>query len=98
MGHIWKSLVADPKSTIDEYLDLVIDDLLTQCGSRLWRSREASCLALADIIQGRKFSQVIILLSLFLYIGGFPDYSALSGSYWVHLYVARLCNSFPKLD
>eukprot|EP00268_Persea_americana_P062214 TRINITY_DN795_c0_g1_i5.p1 TRINITY_DN795_c0_g1~~TRINITY_DN795_c0_g1_i5.p1 ORF type:complete len:1799 (+),score=364.65 TRINITY_DN795_c0_g1_i5:189-5585(+) len=58
MGHIWKSLVADPKSTIDEYLDLVIDDLLTQCGSRLWRSRVASCLALADIIQGRKFSQV----------------------------------------
>lgn len=61
MGHIWKSLVADPKKTIDEYLDLVIDDLLTQCGSRLWRSREASCLALADIIQGRKFSQVIVV-------------------------------------
>ncbi|XP_077218029.1 ARM repeat superfamily protein isoform X2 [Tasmannia lanceolata] len=58
MGHIWKSLVADPKKTIDEYLDLIIDDLLTQCGSRLWRSREASCLALADIIQGRKFSEV----------------------------------------
>lgn len=58
MGHIWKSLVAEPKKTIDEYLDVIIDDLLIQCGSRLWRSREASCLALADIIQGRKFSQV----------------------------------------
>ncbi|XP_058078401.1 uncharacterized protein LOC131226734 [Magnolia sinica] len=58
MGHIWKSLVADPKKTIDEYLDIIIEDLLSQCGSRLWRSREASCLALADIIQGRKFSQV----------------------------------------
>ncbi|KAF5195325.1 Proteasome-associated ecm29, partial [Thalictrum thalictroides] len=58
MGHIWKSLVADSKKTIDEHLDLIFEDLLTQCGSRLWRSREASCLALADIIQGRKFDQV----------------------------------------
>lgn len=59
MVHIWKSLVADSKKTIDENLDLIIDDLLVQCGSRLWRSREASCLALADIIQGRKFYEVI---------------------------------------
>jgi hypothetical protein len=51
--------VADSKKTIDENLDLIIDDLLVQCGSRLWRSREASCLALADIIQGRKFHEVI---------------------------------------
>ncbi|KAF6155314.1 hypothetical protein GIB67_019840 [Kingdonia uniflora] len=58
MAHIWKSLVVDSKKTIDEHLDLIFDDLLTQCGSRLWRSREASCLALADIIQGRKFDQV----------------------------------------
>ncbi|XP_027329154.1 proteasome adapter and scaffold protein ECM29 [Abrus precatorius] len=58
MVHIWKSLVADSKKTIDENLDLIIDDLLVQCGSRLWRSRESSCLALADIIQGRKFYEV----------------------------------------
>ncbi|GAA0159929.1 scaffold/adaptor protein [Lithospermum erythrorhizon] len=58
MAHIWKSLVSDPKQTIDEHLDAIIDDLLSQCGSRLWRSRESSCLALADIIQGRKFGQV----------------------------------------
>ncbi|KAG4953084.1 hypothetical protein JHK87_038678 [Glycine soja] len=58
MIHIWKSLVDDSKKTIDENLDLIIDDLLVQCGSRLWRSREASCLALTDIIQGRKFHEV----------------------------------------
>lgn len=58
MGHIWKSIVAEPKKTVDEYFDSIVDDLLAQSGSRLWRSREASCLALADIIQGRKFSQV----------------------------------------
>ncbi|XAR59596.1 hypothetical protein NMG60_11015485 [Bertholletia excelsa] len=58
MVHIWKSLVADSKRTIDEHFDIIVDNLLTQCGSKLWRSREASCLALADIIQGRRFDQV----------------------------------------
>ncbi|KAL8170504.1 hypothetical protein V2J09_022308 [Rumex salicifolius] len=58
MAHIWKALVADSKSTIDDNLDLIIEDLLTQSGSRLWRSRESSCLALADILQGRKFEHV----------------------------------------
>lgn len=58
MGHIWKSLVKDSKKTIDEHLELIFEDLLTKCGSRLWRSREASCLALANIIQGQKFEQV----------------------------------------
>ncbi|KAH7672010.1 proteasome component ECM29 protein [Dioscorea alata] len=58
MGHIWKSIIADTKKTIDAHFDIIIDDLLMQSGSRLWRSREASCLALADIIQGRKFDQV----------------------------------------
>ena len=58
MGHIWKLIVADPKKAIDEHYDVIVDDLLVQSGSRLWRSREASCLALADIIQGRRYSQV----------------------------------------
>ncbi|CAI0541306.1 unnamed protein product [Linum tenue] len=58
MAHIWKSLVAEPKVTIDQHLDLIFDDLISQSGSRLWRSREASCHALADIIQGRPYSQV----------------------------------------
>lgn len=58
MTHIWRSLIPDSKKTIDEHFDLIMDDLLTQSGSRLWRSREASCLALSDVIQGRKFDQV----------------------------------------
>lgn len=66
MIHIWKSLVDDSKKTIDENLDLIIDDLIVQCGSRLWRSREASCLALTDIIQGRKFHEVINISFVFL--------------------------------
>ena len=63
MAHIWKSLVDDSKKTIDENFDLIVTDLITQSGSRLWRSREASCLALADIVQGRRFSQVTIVSS-----------------------------------
>nr|XP_010313220.1 proteasome adapter and scaffold protein ECM29 isoform X1 [Solanum lycopersicum] len=58
MTHIWRSLIPDSKKSIDEHFDLIMDDLLTQSGSRLWRSREASCLALSDVIQGRKFDQV----------------------------------------
>uniref|UniRef100_A0ACD5YHL8 Uncharacterized protein n=1 Tax=Avena sativa TaxID=4498 RepID=A0ACD5YHL8_AVESA len=58
MGHIWKLIVADPKKAIDDHYDVIVEDLLVQSGSRLWRSREASCLALADIIQGRRYSQV----------------------------------------
>ncbi|KAH9316636.1 hypothetical protein KI387_025263, partial [Taxus chinensis] len=32
MGHIWRSLVAEPKKTIDEFFDDIIEDLLTQTG------------------------------------------------------------------
>lgn len=58
MGHIWRALVAEPKKTTDEFFDDIMEDLLTQAGSRLWRSRESSCLALADVVQGRKYSEV----------------------------------------
>ncbi|KAJ1274098.1 hypothetical protein BS78_05G036600 [Paspalum vaginatum] len=58
MAHIWKLIVSDPKKAIDEHYDAIVEDLLVQSGSRLWRSREASCLALADIIQGRRYNQV----------------------------------------
>lgn len=60
MGHIWKSIVTDSKQTIDAYFDPIIDDLLVQSSSRFWRSREASCRAIADLIQGRKFYQVMV--------------------------------------
>jgi len=60
MAHIWKLIVSDPKKAIDD--DAIVEDLLVQSGSRLWRSREASCLALADIIQGRRYSQVAFMV------------------------------------
>jgi proteasome component ECM29 len=67
MAHIWKLIVSDPKKAIDEHYDVIVEDLLVQSGSRLWRSREASCLALADIIQGRRYSQVSYHLSVMLW-------------------------------
>jgi len=67
MAHIWKLIVSDPKKAIDEHYDVIVEDLLVQSGSRLWRSREASCLALADIIQSRRYSQVIDHLSVVLW-------------------------------
>ena len=32
--------------------------LLQEMGGRLWRSREASCTAMADLLQGRRWAQV----------------------------------------
>ena len=58
----------DSKKAIDEYFDLIVDDLLIQCESRHWRSREASSLALADIIQGRKFSQVASFIYYYFFL------------------------------
>lgn len=58
MGHIWRSIVAEPKKAVDEFFDDIMVDLLSQAGSRIWRSRESSCLALADILQGRRFHEV----------------------------------------
>ncbi|KAH6554942.1 hypothetical protein KP509_1Z295100 [Ceratopteris richardii] len=60
MVHIWRSLVPEPKRTIDQYLDVIMEDLILQAGSRLWRARESSCLALADILQGRRFQEVSV--------------------------------------
>eukprot|EP00850_Spirogloea_muscicola_P011192 SM000068S20624 [mRNA] locus=s68:662290:671519:+ [translate_table: standard] len=58
MTHIWRALVVDPKATVDKHLDAILEDLLTSAGSRLWRSREASCLALSDLLASRRFDEV----------------------------------------
>ncbi|KAL6519031.1 hypothetical protein OROHE_017455 [Orobanche hederae] len=57
MAHIWKSSIADRKRAIGEHPDLIFYELLIQCGSSLWQPRDASSLAIADILQGHKFNQ-----------------------------------------
>ena len=41
MTSIWKSLVKDPKNAIDEYFDIIVEDLIKGLGDRLWRTRES---------------------------------------------------------
>lgn len=58
MGHIWRALVAEPKKATDEHFPAIMEDLLTQLGARMWRSREAAGLALSDLLQGRRWDEV----------------------------------------
>ncbi|KAF3252719.1 proteasome component M29 [Orbilia oligospora] len=57
MNDIWKALVKNPSATIDKYFDNIMEDLLKTIIDREWRTREASCGAIADLIQGRQPSQ-----------------------------------------
>ncbi|KAK6507082.1 proteasome component M29, variant 2 [Arthrobotrys musiformis] len=57
MNDIWKALVKNPSATIDKYFDNIMEDLLKTIVDREWRTREASCGAIADLIQGRQPSQ-----------------------------------------
>ena len=54
MNEIWRALVKDPNKIIDENFDLILEDLLKTILGKEWRSREASCAAIADLVQGRE--------------------------------------------
>ncbi|KAJ3299319.1 hypothetical protein HK104_009344 [Borealophlyctis nickersoniae] len=58
MKSIWKSLVKEPKKSVDEFFDVIMSDLLKAMGDRQWRTREASCHAVADLIHGRQISEL----------------------------------------
>ncbi|MCJ1282030.1 proteasome component M29 [Xylographa opegraphella] len=53
MNDIWSALVKDPQSTINEYFDSILEDLLKNILGKEWRVRQASCAAIADLVQGR---------------------------------------------
>ncbi|KAJ5774618.1 hypothetical protein N7457_009514 [Penicillium paradoxum] len=63
MNTIWQALVKDPTVVIDTHFDDIMQDLLKSIlAGREWRMRQASCAAVADLIQGRrpeKFTQYI---------------------------------------
>ena len=54
MNEIWRALVKDPNKVIDENFDLILEDLLKTILGKEWRSREASCAAIGDLVQGRE--------------------------------------------
>lgn len=57
MDDIWKALVKDSNGTLETHFDAIVEDLLKSILGKEWRMREASCAALADLIQGRPFPQ-----------------------------------------
>ncbi|RKP36670.1 proteasome stabiliser-domain-containing protein [Dimargaris cristalligena] len=50
MGSIWRALVPEPRQAVDTYFEPILNDLLREMGNRQWRVREASCLAVADLL------------------------------------------------
>ncbi len=53
MNDIWNALVRDPTAIIDQHFDAIMDDLLKNILGREWRVRQASCAAIADLVQGK---------------------------------------------
>jgi proteasome component ECM29 len=54
MNDIWNALVKDPNAIIDQNFDPIIEDLLKSLVTgKEWRVRQASCAAIAELIQGR---------------------------------------------
>ncbi|EAW11143.1 ECM29 family proteasome component [Aspergillus clavatus NRRL 1] len=55
MNTIWTALVKDPTVVINAHFDEIMNDLLTSMlAGREWRVRQASCAAIADLMQGRQ--------------------------------------------
>lgn len=55
MNTIWQALVKDPTVVVDTHFDQIMQDLLkSMLSGREWRVRQASCAAVADLVQGRR--------------------------------------------
>lgn len=57
MNDIWNALVKDSSATINTYFDDILADLLKSILAKEWRTRQASCAAIADLVQGREFEK-----------------------------------------
>ncbi|KAL8817777.1 MAG: hypothetical protein Q9223_003452 [Gallowayella weberi] len=53
MNEIWAALVPEPTVTIDKHFDTIMDDLLKNILGKEWRTRQACCGAVADLVQSR---------------------------------------------
>ncbi|KAI9031501.1 proteasome stabiliser-domain-containing protein [Hyaloraphidium curvatum] len=58
MQNIWRALVKEPQKAVDAHFDAIARDLLAGMGDRLWRTREASCSAMAELMNGRSIEQL----------------------------------------
>ena len=57
-AQVWSALVPEPKKTLEEQLQPVLDHLEEGLADRLWRAREASCLAVSDALPGRSWADL----------------------------------------
>jgi len=57
MNDIWSALVKDSSATINLYFEEILADLLKSILGKEWRTRQASCAAIADLVQGREFDK-----------------------------------------
>ncbi|KAI9731286.1 MAG: proteasome component M29 [Claussenomyces sp. TS43310] len=57
MNDIWTALVKNPTVVVNDYFDAIMDDLLINILGKEWRTRQASCAAIADLVQGRQFEK-----------------------------------------
>lgn len=53
MNDIWTALVHEPTATIDQHFDSIMGDLLKNILGKEWRTRQACCAAIADLVQSR---------------------------------------------
>lgn len=57
MNDIWNALVKDSNAVIDTCFNAIMDDLLKSILGKEWRVRQASCAAIADLVQGRQIEK-----------------------------------------
>ena len=55
---IWVSLVDSTKTAVDEHFESIMEEILRESGSRLWRNRQSSAGALSDVLSGRTFKEI----------------------------------------
>ncbi|VDN39428.1 unnamed protein product [Gongylonema pulchrum] len=53
MRTIWQALTSSKKNVTEEYADAIFKELLSTLTDAQWRTRESSCLALADLLSAR---------------------------------------------
>lgn len=57
MNEIWSALVKEPAVIVGLHFDSIMKELLKHILGREWRVRQASCAAIADLVQGRAFEK-----------------------------------------
>ena len=57
MNDIWNALVKDSAAVISANFDEILKDLLKSILGKEWRTRQASCAAIANLLQGQRFEK-----------------------------------------